>query len=232
MCFLLREKMKLFKRHIFVSLFVCCLVTACSSTQRAYQQNFRMYLESDIDIKLTSEEVVQSPMDLIYVKNGERPIATMALGFIENGKYKWLSKDDVMIVTDNGRVIKTLGLDKNVTFVDHLKNDPISKGQSLNIKNWITSIDTDYGDSGAKIESTFDTIKNVTIVIQGAEFNTTKVEEKIKYNSSLNGEKSWVNTYWYHIDTGYLIQSHQTPSAYSDRLEITYISRVMRLLEE
>ena len=191
-----------------------------------------MYLESDIDIKLTSEEVVQSPMDLIYVKNGERPIATMALGFIENGKYKWLSKDDVMIVTDNGRVIKTLGLDKNVTFVDHLKNDPISKGQSLNIKNWITSIDTDYGDSGAKIESTFDTIKNVTIVIQGAEFNTTKVEEKIKYNSSLNGEKSWVNTYWYHIDTGYLIQSHQTPSAYSDRLEITYISRVMRLLEE
>lgn len=224
--------MKLFNRPIFLILFISCFITACSSTQRAYQQNLRMYFESDIDIQLSNEEIAKSPMDLIYVKNGERPIATMALGFIENGKYKWLSKDDVMIVTDNGRVIKTIGLDKNVTFVGHLDDDPISKGQNIDTKRWVTSIDTDHGDSGAKIESTYDSVKNVMIVIQGTEFNTLKVEEEIQYTSSLNGEKSWVNTYWYHTATGYLIQSHQTPSAQTDRLEITYISRAMRLLEE
>jgi hypothetical protein len=224
--------MKPFKRPIFLFLLVCCFLTACSSTQKAYLQNFRIYLDSDKDIQLTNDEIVDSPIDLIYVKNGDRSIATMALGFIENGQYKWLSKDDIMIVTQNGRVIKTLGLDNNLVFVDKLNSDPLSREASIKAGSWTTSIDTDYGDSGATIRSDIKSTGNVLLHVKDEEFNTVRVEESIAYSSVMYGEKSWVNSYWFDSLSGQLLQSHQTPSANSDRLEIVYISRALRLLEE
>ncbi len=49
----------------------------------------------------------------------------MVLGYIEQGNSKWLSQDDAMIVTHNGRLIHTLKLPYNLLEVTNLEHDPL-----------------------------------------------------------------------------------------------------------
>ena len=211
------------------------LLTACSSTQEAYLQNFRLYMESNKGIALSNEQVTSSSVDLIYVKNGERPVATMGLAFIENGRYKWLSSDNVMIETAEGSLVRTLGLINNLVHVSHIEQAPSLLNESLiNQKiTWTRRIDIEHisgNDFGVLVRSEISPPLNTTLTIQGIPFSVRKVEEHVSYRSELYGSQEWKNTFWFNRNTNQLLQSSQTIAPNMDKLDITYVSRALRLL--
>ncbi|MGB3725444.1 MAG: YjbF family lipoprotein [Glaciecola sp.] len=218
---------------ITLLLVVMFFLNACSPTQKTYRQNIDIYFSSKQDLLLTDEEVKQAPYDLVYVKNGERATATMALGFIENGQYKWLSKDNVMLVTENGRLVRTLGLDKNLVHVSALNKDPINQIANRNfvLQQWDRTIDTSDGDFGARLNSSFEVEYNVPLQIHEHTMTAIKVTESVNYRSVILTENTFDNVFWYDVNTKALLKSYQYPSSTLDPIEITYISRALRLTE-
>ncbi|ANP66400.1 TPA: YjbF family lipoprotein [Vibrio diabolicus] len=69
-----------------------------------------------IDVEMTSEEINAVPYASAYLKLGNQKQVFVVLAFAErnplNGKIqlKWVSADKAMIVTENGHIVKTIGL--------------------------------------------------------------------------------------------------------------------------
>ncbi|GAA0856126.1 YjbF family lipoprotein [Aliiglaciecola litoralis] len=225
--------MKLSKGCFLLFTISVLLISACSSTQQAYLQNVEMYFDNDIDISLSDDEVRQSPVDLVYVRNGDRPIATMALAFIEEGRYKWLSKDKAMFITENGRLVRTHGLEHNLIYVSNLSADPLkSLSEGNDLSSWTRVIDTEHQDYGVELSSLFSATSDEIISIHSHNFKVSKYVESINYHSAKHSNASWINTYWIHQASGQLLKSTQKVSALSETVEITYVSRALRLVEQ
>ncbi|HHF3033368.1 TPA: YjbF family lipoprotein [Vibrio diabolicus] len=69
-----------------------------------------------IDVEMTSEEINAVPYASAYLKLGNQKQVFVVLAFAErnplNGKIqlKWVSADKAMFVTENGHIVKTIGL--------------------------------------------------------------------------------------------------------------------------
>nr|MBA2814077.1 Group 4 capsule polysaccharide lipoprotein GfcB [Candidatus Pantoea persica] len=50
----------------------------------------------------------------------------MVLGYNENGQQKWITQNNTMLVTQHGRLVKTLGLTDNLQQVRNLSQDPLA----------------------------------------------------------------------------------------------------------
>lgn len=224
--------MKAPKRAICLAIAFSTFLFACSPTQQAYQQNIKLYFSSNKDVILPNERISDSSADLIYVKNGERPVVTMALAFIEDGQYKWLSRDDAMIITDHGRISRMVGFSENLLYVSNINSDPIQFGAQMpqHSNQWTRKIDTDLGDIGVALTSVVEKTEDILVTIQGIEFSTVKLEEHVSYNSSVHGRQSWSNTFWFESNTGQLIKSSQMLAPNIDRLDISYVSRALRII--
>lgn len=224
--------MKLFKAPILIAILSILFTTACSTTQQAYVRNVQMYFEIKTPISLTADKIKDSPADLVLVKNGERASVTMALAFIENDQYKWVSRDGVMFITQNGRLVRSVGLDHNLLYVSELSNDPLAS-PALYKENakWDRVIDTEYGDYGAHLSSQTSTFINQLISVQAEPFMTKKYLETVQYKSPANGQHTWTNTFWFEQSSGQLIKSSQKTSPHSEVVEMIYVSRAHRLLE-
>lgn len=69
-----------------------------------------------IDVELTSEEIEAIPYASAYLRIGSQKQVFVVLAFAEtnpltkNKQLKWVSADNAMIVTENGQIVKTIGL--------------------------------------------------------------------------------------------------------------------------
>lgn len=217
---------------LFLFFLVPFFLISCSSTQQAYRQNIQIYLDSEVDVVFSDEEIQSAGVDLIYVRSGERPLATMALAFIEDGQYKWLSQDNAMLITQSGRIVKTVGFITDLIYVDNLASDPLIKRvKETNHAEWNYFIDTNDSVVGAPIYSSFTAENNVKLHIHQHTFDTRKLIEEIEFTSKNSTSEKWINYYWFDQQSGQLLKSFQKPSTNLDTFEITYISRALRLLE-
>lgn len=228
--------MKALKQIKWLVLSLIIVLSACSSTQQAFLQNIKLYLASNEAVTISNQQIISSPVDLSYIKNGDRPGATMALAFIENGEYKWLSGDDAMFITVKGRVIRTLGFAENLLFTSNIEGDPIAEPTVplIQSRTWTRQIDTEVlgtNDFGAELISVFSEAQNSTIQIQDIEFPVFEIQELVTYASVVNGSKTWTNRFYYDRDTKRLLKSIQTLAPDIDTLEITYLSRALRLVK-
>ena len=217
-----------------IILFVVLTLTACSTTQQAYLQNLQFYFAGQKNVELTKQDVISSPVDLIYVKNGDRPYATMALAFIENEQYKWLSKDNVMFITQKGRLVQTLGLSENLVYTsnidtDFLKNWFAKRGNAVSWERLIDIQLQERDDFGAKLLSSIKIDENVNIKIQDTAYSTYHIVETVYYESVLSGKASWNNEFWFERESQQLLKSSQVITPQMDSVEIVYLSRAARL---
>jgi len=69
-----------------------------------------------IDVELTPEEIEAVPYASAYLKIGSQKQVFVVLAFAEpnpltgNTQLKWVSADKAMVVTENGHIVKTIGL--------------------------------------------------------------------------------------------------------------------------
>jgi hypothetical protein len=188
------------------------------------------------DAKMTLVEVQQSSVDVISVRRGERPSVIMALAYIENGQHKWVSSDKAMFVIDKGRLIRTIGLNKNLLYssstdIDPLKSLPHKTIYVSQKQKWIRTVDQTDDEYGYSIESTFNDAIQDSVQALNLDIETILYVENIIYKvptDYIRISKNWKNYYWY-AKSGEMIKSIQMTSPLSEALEITYLSRIARL---
>jgi hypothetical protein len=222
----------------------CCatlaFVSGCSGTYHSYIENLRLAFNSNGDVLYTLKSIANSKVDLIEVKNGERSKALMALSFIEGGQYKWVSRDQAVLIIDAGRIVRTLGFSKNLLHLSSNIYDPLKEMKSLGNGNissleWTREADWDGDEYGHEIVSKFKEFGSDYINSMSMNIETRLVIEELEYTPPSNYirfDKTWKNYFWYEKTSGQLIKSIQTLSPIGEQIEITYVSRIARFADK
>lgn len=218
--------------RVFAVFILGSFLFACSSIQQSHLRNFKSVFSPSPGVVLSQQELSKIDVDLINVKHGDRPLATMALAYIENDQYKWVSSDDVIFVTQAGRIVQTVGLDKNLVFTTNLQDDPLSQGANLTgDHHWQRLVDYDSQEYSLLIRTNSVTYKDVQLQVLGYSFDTRLIEEQADMQK--NGhDYTLVNRFWFDTSSGELLKSSQQISESNDTIVITYLHRAMRLAQQ
>jgi|MDTA01.1.fsa_nt_gb hypothetical protein len=165
-------------------------------------------------LKLT-DEIIYSPYAMQKISINDQPEDLMLLNQVDQNYFKW-SHDDLRLISKNGKIVKTYGLDNDfeLNYYRGFSNLEMSVGL-IRFKN----PESDF----LEIYFSYKVIENGLMqkIIDKSSFTYTLIEEsfdvpKIKWSGR--------NLYW--IDEeGYIWKSRQTLNPYGDRINIETLKK-------
>jgi len=209
-------------------------LTGCAGTYRTYTEMFQLALASKTDAALPFSELTADKPDYLYAKLGDQPRSIMGLLFIEQGQFKWTSANNVLLVTEQGRLVRTAGLADDLLHTTNTLADPLKTGNFTNT-SWGRMLDWRGGEYGYIVRSTFAVSENELLTFFGQSVPVRKVVETLTYDTSSpywRFDQDWQNIFWFHADTGKLLQSQQQLAPGKPVLELIFISEVARQLRQ
>ena len=114
----------------FNLIFLFVAVSGCSSLSNSiapgYSEAFRTINNAVFgykDTQITKEIIDNIPYASSLLKIGKGPQGLLILESLSGNKETWISADDVYLVIQNGRIIKTAGLNNNlIDFISPVKD--------------------------------------------------------------------------------------------------------------
>ncbi|EHM2231946.1 YjbF family lipoprotein [Salmonella bongori] len=110
---------------------VCLLLQACSATTQGLGNSLWESLFGTPGVQLTDDDIQNMPYASQYMQLNGGPQLFVVLAFSENGQQKWVTQDGATIVTQHGRLVKTLFGGENLIDVNNLAADPLAKPQQI-----------------------------------------------------------------------------------------------------
>lgn len=157
-------------------------------------------------MQLTDDEIAGMRYASQYMSINNGPQLFVVLAYNENDQQKWVTRDRAVIVTQNGRIVKTSGLGDNLTETTNLGNDPLAKVKQITEgAGWTRQIAwTEHQQVRyATASSTFSYDGTDTIKVGSSVTKVRVLEEEV---TALG--KSWTNRYWID-DDGQIRKSKQ-----------------------
>lgn len=191
-------------------LLLCLLLQACSQTQKGLSDTVKLALLGPDDVQVTSEQVESLPYASMYLRVNHGQRIFVVLGFDENGQQKWITRDRSVVVTQHGRVVKTLGLNDNLIDVTNLQQDPLADPLHLTEgASWTRTLS--WSDAGAFRAGTaishFTRKDDQVLDLAGNKVACRVWQEHVELAAD---GKSWTNTFWIDTTTGQVRQTQQT----------------------
>ncbi|MCC5450244.1 YjbF family lipoprotein [Rheinheimera sp. UJ51] len=217
-----------------LAFFATFLMSSCAGTYNSYVDMFKVALTPTEDVTLTFSDVEQAEFDYVYVRYGEKPRIAMALMLAEKNQYKWVSADQSLLITENGRIVKTLGLANDLLYLTNRDADPLKQQLNTN-STWERQADWSVGEYGYLMRSSFDVYLEDTINIFSTSLSVTKVIETVTYVEKSNYfrlDGTWQNVFWIDALTGRVLKSQQQLGPGMEPLESVYISEIVRRLKQ
>ncbi|WP_133406274.1 YjbF family lipoprotein [Parashewanella tropica] len=215
-------------RFLSVLVLSTLFLSGCSNNTQHFTDTFKLAVFGKEQTKIDHAKVVASPYASLYVKQGENPAALMVLAWAEEGHtkghpaLKWLSSSKEMLMTESGRITKTLKLpNENLVSVHSNKPDPLSLGLHLDStpRFWRYQISWQPGYHFAyQAESRFILKGKVIKQLPSGLKETLHVIEKVSVPKL---SLSYNNDYWIAPKTGEVIASSQIPAPGMQRFELT-----------
>ncbi|CAD6017362.1 gfcB_1 [Escherichia coli] len=195
----------------------------CTHSQQSMVDTFRASLFDNQDITVADQQIQALPYSTMYLRLNEGQRIFVVLGYIEQEQSKWLSQDNAMLVTHNGRLLKTVKLNNNLLEVTNSGQDPLRN--ALAIKDgsrWTRDIlwSEDNHFRSATLSSTFSFAGLETLNIAGRNVLCNVWQEEV---TSTRPEKQWQNTFWVDSATGQVRQSRQMLGAGVIPVEMTFL---------
>ncbi len=165
-----------------------------------------------------SPETIQAiPYASMLVKIGKGPESLMILESINNRDYTWVSADGVYLVINNGRIIKTYGLNNNLKEVLLPYSEWNNIDQHNNYISYFSFSSPDFNN--LKVSSNFSRKGKRLISLKLSDKNLELIEERI-FASNIAWRE--VNQYWLD-DEDFVWRSiqHISPKLPPIHLEIT-----------
>lgn len=184
-------------------------IQGCTPSQQSIIETFNASLAGRQDVTLTDGQIQALPYSTMYLRLDNGPRILVVLGYIEQGNSKWLSQDNAMIVTHNGRLIHTLKLPYNLLEVSSLEHDPLRHAQQLHDgSRW--SRDVRWQEEGryrsARLTSRFSLSGTENLTIAGDTLHCQVWQETVQADGL---GRRWQNTFWIDSATGQVRQSEQ-----------------------
>jgi hypothetical protein len=192
------------KRPIIITL--CLLLQACSSSTEGVGKSLWHSLFGTPGVQLTADDIQNMPYASQYMQLNNGPQLFVVLAFAENGQQKWVTQDQATVVTQHGRIVKTLLGGDNLLSVNNLNADPLMKpNQIVDGASWTRTMGwTEHKQVRyATARSTFHWQGSDTLTLAG---DTTVVRVLVEEAST--DQASWQNRFWVDSD-GQIRQSEQ-----------------------
>lgn len=133
---------------------------------------------------LSAAQIHDIPYATLGVRIASNPRAVIVLATAEGRTLQWASADHVTFVTRDGRLLRTHGLQRDLVatrWVSTANEDPMLAFAQTGVlppRGVYREIDLGHADEhGIAIESHFEAGKDETIVIQGREHATRRIDE-------------------------------------------------------
>ena len=117
-------------RPLILSIFALFLA-GCTHSQQSMVDTFRASLFDNQDITVADQQIQALPYSTMYLRLNEGQRIFVVLGYIEQEQSKWLSQDNAMLVTHNGRLLKTVKLNNNLLEVTNSGQDPLRNALAI-----------------------------------------------------------------------------------------------------
>ncbi len=212
-------------------------LTGCSQRISALNDTIKLAFIGDKDITLTKEQVSAIPYASIYAKIDDTPQAFVVLGYAEPKaslastqfspepmELKWLSADSGMLVTINGRLVKTHNLySGNLAAVESSDPDPILLGLHLasTPKTWTRTLDWQPGyHYGYTATSQFNLVAQEDVSINGTATPSLHFSELVSVDA-LNIQ--YQNEFWLNPQNGRVLKSRQKIAPNLPFIDITLL---------
>jgi hypothetical protein len=189
------------------------------------------------DTEVSADKIENNPYASIYVRVNKSSQAYVLLAFAEspqtipattflkqNTELKWVSSDSAMLVSRNGRLLKTVNLiDGNLVALNSEQTDPVTLGLHLPTTpmRWQSTIDWQPGyHVSYQQHSTFTFIADETIIINDTPIVVKKFNEHVVV-ASINIE--YTNQFWVDASNGLVMKSHQKIAPNLSFIDITLL---------
>ena len=104
-------------------LFNILFLVSCVNNQGIQSNSFLLgiysYIGNSSNIKVDEDFFNEFDYSFAKFSFGDSRQAILVLESIDNDVYKWSGRNEVSVFTHNGRVIKTVGLEKNITLISY-----------------------------------------------------------------------------------------------------------------
>lgn len=208
------------------------LLSSCSGTYHAYGSMLKLAFTSEEDVQLTYGDVEQAKYDYLYVKQGDNAQIAMGLAYIEQGQLKWVSGDSNMLITSQGRIVRTLGLNNDLIHVTNKTKDPLHNALAISAQTtYQRQVDWRQGEYGYKVNSEFAKPEKESLEFFGQTLQVVKLTETLQYDNPANFirfDARWQNTFWLEAKTGRVLKTSQQLQPGAPRFELVFISEVVR----
>jgi len=157
-------------------------------------------------VQLTDDDIQNMRYASQYMSINDGPQLFVVLAYDENGQQKWVTQDRATIVTQNGRVVKTVGLDDNLQQVTNLGDDPLVKvNQIIDGARWTRQMAWSERQQArmATARSTFSWQGTDTLKVGSSVTPVRVLDEEVTAAGT-----TWNNRYWVD-DAGQIRQSKQ-----------------------
>lgn len=214
---------KRFLTRAAIAMMASLLLQGCTSSQQSMVDTFSTVVTGDRDITVPDAQIAALPYSTMYLRlNGGQRIFVV-LGYIEQDQSKWLSQDGAMVVTRNGRLMKTVSLHHNLLNVTATTPDPLLHANSLTAgMAWQRVIQwTEEGRyRAATLTSRFEPAGSEVLNIAGQAVPCQIWHENVE---STAPARSWRNTFWVDTRSGQVRQSQQMLGAGIFPVELTIL---------
>ena len=226
-------------RYIYPSFFLIPLLMilmGCSQKFQDVNHSVAQWVTPSKGAELSSKEISNIPYASLYATIGNRKQAFMVLAFTDSSptntnqtttpELKWLSKDNVMIVTQHGRIIRTRRApDGDLIQLHATTRDPLQQG--LHRKNtpttWHYQLDWQPGyHFGYQAHAIFTRLPLETIKINHQSHQVLPIVETVTVTEL---QLSYDNLYWLHPQTGSVLKSKQIPAPNLPYIELVHLKR-------
>lgn len=173
---------------------ICLLLQACSSTTKGLGDSLWNSLFGTPGVHLTDDDIQNMPYASQYVQLNNGPQLFVVLAFAENGQQKWVTQDQATLVSQHGRIVKTLLGGDNLLEMNNLAADPLAKpNQIVDGASWTRTMGwTEYQQVRyATARSVFHWQGTDSVVVGGESTSVRVLDEEVETDQA-----RWHNQYW------------------------------------
>ncbi|AFJ45606.1 YjbF family lipoprotein [Shimwellia blattae] len=193
----------------YLLLLLCLpLLQACTPSQRSISDTFMQVVSGPKDVAVSDAQIARIPYGSIYLTLPGTPRLFVA-GYQENGLDHWITRDQVVFITQNGRLTRTVGYRDNLLEMTNLTQDPLLNPRNLRdgaswtrIMRW-----TEKGNPlSSTVTSRFSPRGQQVLTLAGKSVACQIWQEDVTLEAT--GD-SWQNQFWVDSLTGQVRQSQQ-----------------------
>ncbi|MNQ37218.1 putative lipoprotein GfcB precursor [compost metagenome] len=170
------------------------LLFGCADNNMDSYQQLKFIFSGNEEIAISPEAINKLPYASAFVTVDNRPRIFVVLAFAENNRLSWVSSDRGMIVTERGRITRTLKLENDLHYFFSTMKDPLIQASITSGAQFSYSAEWEKDRrSGRSMHSVFRQLTDENLDINGTIIATSLYEETVQ---SIKDGQTWKNYYW------------------------------------